>query len=392
MKEIKIIHIADLHLNDKPSDQAKAEKSLSQIIEYTKEHNIDILIVAGDVWDKTQAFGNGSGVALAFKFFREISKYVKLIFIIKGNNAHDNRNSIEMLHKFTWNLYAYEYNVVLGVNLETGEATDILRSEPQSRIDIILHGLPYPTKQSLLISHDIDTQNVNYIERYDKLLNLHRITAGDYDVVKIGVFHGNVGGATLSNGQMLAGQDIIIPPHILSDLGADYYALGHIHLPQMVAKDMYYSGSLYNKDFGELEQKYFNVITFRDKNYNLEQIPFKSKPMQIIEAKFENGKFEYDFNSVHYGAEIKFRYSVKEDERKLITQKLLDEISERLGGNVKFDAKVIPNERTERSTSIMKAKGLIDEVKEYAKVVKEEEFITEWLINKITSIEEGRGL
>jgi hypothetical protein len=40
----------------------------------------------------------------------------------------------------------------------------------------------------------------------------------------------------------------------------------------------------------------------------------------------------------------------------------------------------------------MKAKGLIDEVKEYAKVVKEEEFITEWLINKITSIEEGRGL
>ncbi|MDR1278807.1 MAG: hypothetical protein LBK02_08650, partial [Treponema sp.] len=58
------------------------------------------------------------------------------------------------------------------------------------------------------------------------------------------------------------GTGIAITVDDLADIGADYYALGHIHNPQQVgiARPAYYAGSIYPKNFGETHQAGFNVV------------------------------------------------------------------------------------------------------------------------------------
>lgn len=383
---MRVIHIADLHFDEKSKNQAKAEFNFLQIIDYCKKNTVDGVIIAGDIWDNTQDFGNRSGVSLFFKLLHKLSKAVKFVFIIKGNNAHDNPESVELLNGFMPNVYAYEYNVALGLNFVAAKAVDLLRNNTDMPINLIIHGLPYPTKQNILSNNSIDAQNTDFVNLYEKVLGLHGLFSEGYpNIPKITVFHGNVSGARLSNGQTLIGQDIIIPDFALRKTKANYYALGHIHLPQQVAPDMYYSGSLYNKDFGEIEQKSFNVIEFNGSQYRLTQVPFvSSKPMIIVNAKFQNGEFIYE-NHLPTNAEIKFRYEITENERAILSKEMLNQLAEKLGGDVKFEAKVVPNERESRSENIMHAKTLMEEVIEYGKVINEE--VSESILEKVSQME-----
>jgi exonuclease SbcC len=59
------------------------------------------------------------------------------------------------------------------------------------------------------------------------------------------------------------GTGISITVDDLADIGADYYALGHIHKPQQVGSlPAYYAGSVYPKNFGETHKAGFNVVVF----------------------------------------------------------------------------------------------------------------------------------
>jgi len=56
------------------------------------------------------------------------------------------------------------------------------------------------------------------------------------------------------------GTGISITIDDLADIGADYFALGHIHKPQQVGSlPAYYAGSIYAKNFGETHKPRFNV-------------------------------------------------------------------------------------------------------------------------------------
>jgi len=389
---MKLIHIADLHISHKSELQHKAARSLAQLIDYCSINPIDGVIIAGDVWDSPQTFGSESGVKLGFDFLRAIAQKVKFVFVIKGNNAHDNPQSIALLHQLKHNIFAYEYNVALGIAFHDElKIADLLREEINFEPEIIIHGLPYPTKQNIfssLNSNSIDVQNSNFIDIYERILIQHGLISDKYNgIPKITVFHGNVSGAKLSNGQTLIGQDIILPDAILRHTNANYYALGHIHLPQCVAADMYYSGSIYNKDFGEMEQKYFTVIDFQGEQYELEHIPFKSRPMVVIDAEFVNGELIYSNGLIPASAEIeiKFRIVVKENERALLTSKFFEDIKQKFGEDVKIETKIIPVERNARSENIIAVKTLVDEVVEYAKVVGED--ITDGLLDKVRQLE-----
>lgn len=390
---VNILHIADLHLDDAPKSQERARQSLDQIlhhIEFAPEP-VDAVVVAGDIWDETQNYGNKSGVGLFYRYLDKIAQQVKIVFMIKGNNAHDNPESIDLLHKFRSNVYAYERNVCLGVKFDGARSQiqeltglPVNSIEFQKTYDLIIHGLPYPTKANILQGKGIDNQNENFIERYSELLQAHGLISSQFVAVpNITVFHGNVTGAKLSNGQVLVGQDIIIPAHVLQLTGSHYYALGHIHLPQMIQPNMYYSGSLYNKDFGEREKKSFNIVRLDGFEAKTEIIPLKTRPLVVIDAKFENGQFNFN-NDIPENAEVKFRYVVTEDERSLITSEMLKAVQERFGKDTKIESKVIPNERQSRSETIMQAQTLEDEVREYALVTGEE--INESVFLKIESL------
>ncbi len=387
MNTLRLVHTADWHLSEKPKLQKRAIKNLLQLSDYVKNNNIDGILIAGDIWDRLQQYGNNSAIKIAYEFLSELSDNVKFIYIIKGNSSHDAIQSIELLHQYRPNIYAFEKNVSSGIILEENVVIDdLLQEQPNKNYDLIIHGISYPTKAQLINSNSIDLQNDDFMRCFENLLSYHGTISSSYSSVpKITLFHGNVSGARLSNGQTLVGQDLIVPSFILEKTLSDYYALGHIHLPQNITSNIRYSGSLYNKDFGETEEKSFDVLEFQKNELTVSTIKFNgNRPLVVVDAEFAGGEFIYDKN-IPDEAEIKFRYRINESERNLLSQNHIEEIRRTLGPDTVFESIIIPAERNTRTSKIMHAKTILEELEEYLLVIGEN--LSPGIIEKVELLE-----
>ncbi|MBU1095808.1 MAG: metallophosphoesterase [Bacteroidetes bacterium] len=383
MKTIKFLHTADWHADSDPKKQNKLEASLSQIVEYCKSNKVNAIIHAGDIWEKKQSYDNKSGVNLVHDYLRHLSKLVDFIFITKGNNSHDEPGSVSLLHQLEPNIYAYEYPVVLGIRTPDDIPNDLLRfdnKQAMSDVNYIVTLVPYPTKASFISDQSIDNNNSDFLQLFEQVFeNIGDITQ-PYTCPKILAFHGNVVGSRLSTGQTLVSQDIMVAPSTLEKAKHDYYALGHIHLRQFFKPNMGYSGSIYNKNWGETEQKSFEVIEFvyvptDEFEICSEQIMLTSaKPMIKEELQFLSGEFFYkDGDEVQFyqvtEAEYRLRIEIKENDRALITDDKIQKLKNVFGEDVKIEYNIIPDQRESRSEKIMHCKSLLDEVSEYAAVI-----------------------
>lgn len=399
MKTLRFIHTADLHLDADAKKKEKAELSLQQILQYCENVKVNAVIVAGDVFEKKQSYSRNSAVPIALKFFHKLSRLVDFVFICAGNASHDEPGSIELLHQIEPNVYAYEYPVVLGVGVYG--ALDILRVRGEifhtpENVEYIVTLVPYPTKASLLIEDSIDNNNANFIDKFEQVFEHIGNVTLNYNCPKLLAFHGNVQGSRLSTGQTLVSQDIMVAPSTLERALHDYYALGHIHLLQEITPNMFYSGSIYNKNWGETEQKSFMVIEY-DKSdpfhtkIDIRPISLESaRPMIKLDAEFVDGNLMteagelllYDVKDEEYRIRIK----VNENDRGSITDYVLESIRDHFGGDVKIEFNIVPVERESRSEKIMTCKTLIDEVKEYAAVI--EQPINGTIEKKVAEIQE----
>lgn len=382
MKSLRFIHTADWHADSDPKKQEKLIASLDQIVEYCSNVKVNAIILAGDVWERSQRFQINSGVPIVLKYLHKLSKLVDFIFITKGNNSHDETGSIELLHQIESNVYSYEYPVCLAVREDL--VLDLLRSESALPVDYIVTLIPYPTKSNLLIEDSIDNNNANFIDKFEQVFEHIGEVTQPYTCPKILAFHGNIVGSRLSSGQTLVSQDIMVAPSTLEKANHDYYALGHIHLRQEIKPNIRYSGSIYNKSWGETEQKSFEVIEFE---MGGEDHPFLSgeesamvfnqvllesaRPMVTIEAEFFDNDFKFDLSVTEKNTEYRFRCKVQENERNLITDDKIQKLKDFFGEDVKIEFNIVPVERESRSEQIMHCRTLLDEVKEYASVINE---------------------
>ncbi len=382
MKTLSFIHTADWHADGVPKKAAKLEASLKQMLDYVKENKVNAIIHAGDIWERKQSYAERSGVPLVIDYLRELSKHVDFIFITKGNNSHDEPGSVSLLHQLEPNVYAYEYPVVLSV-MTDGDipVVDLLKlgTAGDPRANYIVSLVPYPTKAMFVKEQSIDLNNQEFVSMFEGVFDLIAYVTQPYTCPKILAFHGNVVGSRLSTGQTLLSQDIMVAPATLKKAKHDYYALGHIHLRQEVQPNMVYSGSIYNKNWGETEPKSFEVIEFVDTTpfeqkediepYNHRVMLSSARPMVTVEAEFFVGGFKIaPIENYVKDAEFRFRCKVKENDRKLITDEAIEWIKGEYGDDVKIEWNVIPDERESRSEAIMHAKTLLEEVEEYAKV------------------------
>jgi DNA repair exonuclease SbcCD nuclease subunit len=400
MISLRFIHTADWHADSDPKKSAKLEASLKQLVEYCKNVKVNAIIHAGDIWDKKQSYSESSGVPLVIDYLKQLSRLVDFIFITKGNNSHDEPGSIQLLDGLEDNIFADEHPQCLavcgsnGLDLLHGDGPDEL-DEP---VDYIISLVPYPTKASFISEDSIDNNNAEFIQKFEQVFELLGDITEDYKCPKLLAFHGNVVGSRLSSGQTLVSQDIMVAPATLQKAKHDYYALGHIHLDQEVAPWMAYSGSIYNKNWGETEQKSFRVIEYsfntlkEDGDFTVERVMLTAaRPMISIEAEFDGADFitENDLleNIKVIDAEYRLRIKVPENERNLITEASIEELKDHFGGDTKIEINITPSQRDSRSEQIMSCKTLMDEVIEYAAVVKET--FSNGVIEKVQELQES---
>ena len=392
---IKILASGDWHF-DNTSKNQKLVHSLNQIIDYLTNNKVDYFIHSGDMYETPRMFKEGSGVELVFEYLRKISKLVKYMVITRGNAFHDASQSISLLHKIELNVLAFENPVILGFFNDGKETTytDLLRSDYQKiaqeklRPEIIINMVPYPTKQAFIIDQSIDVNNQNFGEVFDNLMMaLGMINNKFNNCPKVMGFHGNIQGARLSNGQTLQ-QDLIISPHSLQKANCDYYALSHIHLWQEILPNMIYSGSIHNKNWGETEQKSFQVVKFEGGQMEIERVMLKgTRPMIEVKAEFKDGKLVYD-TEIPENAEVRVRCKITEDETNLLTNEKIAELTKQLGADkeIRFDTEIVPTQRESRSEIIMDAKTLEEEVAEYARITGYE--VTKSILSKIDVVKQ----
>jgi len=277
---VRIIHTADLHLgigfaqfsNSTEFEEIRFKDFISNlefIKEYAIKNKADFLIIAGDVFHNPrpsiQAFNEFS------KIVGEVIKNGIHVIICLGN--HDSTKTRENLS------YLKSYNNI-GINMfhlfDRAFKETIISPNTNEKINFI--GLPYPHFQSNYSYSEF----VNFFEK--KLNELVQGNSGDYN---IGVGHLYVEGGKLGSEQRIASlKDHPIPLKLFSSF--DLVCLGHLHTPQKLGDNVFYSGSIERIDFGEEgEEKSFLDIKIGSK-IEANRISLNLRPMRTFYINARN--------------------------------------------------------------------------------------------------------
>lgn len=249
---MRLLHTSDWHLGRRLGSQSRLDDQFARIVEiaaYVESQEVDLLLVAGDVFDELGMSGLSTIVQrLAGALRRPLELGVQVVFVA-GN--HDRGQVFALLQNLkalvaperSSQVHFVDEPKVMSLQLRTGQA-----------IELVL--LPYPTAYR----YDLDPSEWSSLEekhrRLAETVRLHlRNLTGQLVAGVPAVLCGHLLLAGVRGGYCVTEHEevpIHLPP------GFAYVALGHIHRPQIVGEDpnVRYSGSLERMDQGEaFEQK-----------------------------------------------------------------------------------------------------------------------------------------
>ena len=260
---MKILHTSDWHLNDrlgriKREDDIEAR--LVEIAGYLEEHQVDVMIVAGDL---LSTYNRIEEIKTAIHQVNRIFKPFLLkggtIITISGN--HDREDYFRLL-RFAGDLTAPIISSQSGARpngrmyFVSDPAYLLLEDKTGQQVQLVL--MPYPTPTRYLKNEknrfgSIDEKNrllhQAMMDTIDKIRN--KYVKPSLPSVLVG--HAHVRGNTIHNTYKITEtEDVIFDVNDIPTNWA-YAAFGHIHKPQALAGTTHirYSGSIDRMDKGE---------------------------------------------------------------------------------------------------------------------------------------------
>ena len=277
---MKILHLADLHLGKRVNEMSMIEDQkyiLDQIITLIKEESVGIVLLCGDIYDKS--IPTIEAIHLLDEFLDQLSKMAIKVLMISGN--HD---SIDRL-SFGKSLFTRS-NLYIASQFEN-EIEKITVKE--NGITVNFYMLPFV--KSAYISHIFQLQTDSYEECFRFLIEHTKIDEEETNILLSHQFvTANKKNPELSDSETssLGGIDNI-DFHIFDPF--DYVALGHIHKPQAMGREMVrYAGSILKYSFSEIHMdKKATILTIdAKKEISLSFHPLKPlRDMREIECSLE---------------------------------------------------------------------------------------------------------
>lgn len=278
--DMKILHLADLHLGKRVNEMSMIEDQkyiLDQIITLIKEESVGIVLLCGDIYDKS--IPTIEAIHLLDEFLDQLSKMAIKVLMISGN--HD---SIDRL-SFGKSLFTRS-NLYIASQFEN-EIEKITVKE--NGITVNFYMLPFV--KSAYISHIFQLQTDSYEECFRYLIEHTKIDEEETNILLSHQFvTANKKNPELSDSETssLGGIDNI-DFHIFDPF--DYVALGHIHKPQAMGREMVrYAGSILKYSFSEIHMdKKATILTIdAKKEISLSFHPLKPlRDMREIECSLE---------------------------------------------------------------------------------------------------------
>lgn len=246
MGPVKILHTSDWHIGRTFHGAdllAEQESVLSHLAALVADEQVDVVLVAGDVYDR--AVPSAEAVRVATAAMTRLRQAGAELVITPGN--HD---SAPRLGAFA------EFAAAGGLHLRTTAASlddPVLLSDEHG--PVALYGIPYlepePARRALGVPDARGHTGVLTEAMRRVRADLAGRPAGTRSVV---LAHAFVTGAAASDSErtIAVGGVEQVPGSVFD--GADYVALGHLHGPQVLAEHLRYSGSPLAYSFSEAEQ------------------------------------------------------------------------------------------------------------------------------------------
>ncbi len=279
---MRILHTADWHLGKIVNEFSMLElqeEYLNQLIKRVAELEIDVVIMAGDLYDR--AIPPKEAVSLANDVFTKLTQDLRVAVIVIAGN-HDSNERVEY-----------------GATLLSSSRLYIEGTTKQ-----VVRKVKIQDTNFYLIPYD-DHRNIRQVLKQDNIktptdalrYQLETIKADwDAEAINILLYHGFV--INIKDNEELEESDSERPLNIgtidfvshelLEDF--DYVALGHLHKAQKVNnKCIRYSGSPIKYSKSEANHRKQNLL-INLKKEDIEIIPLEislSKDLQIIRGKFE---------------------------------------------------------------------------------------------------------
>ncbi|MDC9592346.1 exonuclease subunit SbcD [Xenorhabdus sp. IM139775] len=294
---MRIIHTSDWHLGQyffTKSRAAEHKHFLQWLIEKIVQHQVDALIIAGDIFD------TGSPPSYARELY---NKFIVALqptgceLVILGGN-HD---SVATLNEAK-SLLSY-LNTTVVANAETEDIAQQIKilHNRDGNAGAILCAIPYLRPRDIMTSQAgqsgvqkqqalQDAISEHYHRLYQQACTLREQLGQPLPIIATGHLT-TVGASTTDSvrdiyiGTLDAFPAQAFPP-------ADYIALGHIHRPQVIGKSEHirYSGSPIPLSFDEVgQEKSVCLVDFKsDKLENITRLPIPHyQPMQLIRGNLQ---------------------------------------------------------------------------------------------------------
>lgn len=361
---MRIAHTADLHFCKE--HQKEALESIDEICLSLTTNPVDLIAIAGDTWDASMLNTESSGFNDFVSRIQNLATFAPVVMIY-GTPSHDTDGSLEVFRKIKAKNTITILEAAKPYFLENGEIV-----ETSTAPEALIFGIPEPRKKYLLVNSTAGKEETESAIRaaMQKLCFLLAAKRREFpDIPCVMLYHGDIAGSSLQNDRTIErGTGIAISIDDLASIGADYYALGHIHKPQQVGTlPAYYAGSIYPKDFGETHKAGFNIVEIADGKTDVKRIDFQHPQNMKIE--------EYaDFSVDAMGAEGDFKgkkvwleITCTKEERVLLDEdKILSELKAHgaVDGS-RVTISEIPTE-TVRAAEITEASGVSDKFKVWA--------------------------
>ena len=278
---MRLLHLADLHLGRSLAEfslQDLQQEFLNEILKTVSQRNIDAVLIAGDVYDRS--LPPVYAVRMLNDFLCALSEMHVPVLIVSGN--HDSAERLSFLSGVlnTSGIYiAGEYDM---------DAPPVTLSDEFGKIHFYL--LPFfrpgavraQAKDEAIATYNdavkyaVEKMGVQTNER-NVLISHHFVTSAGHAPVQSDSEIMFIGGLEMVDGACFD--------------EFDYVALGHLHQVQKVGRDaVRYAGSPIKYSLSEIEgKKSFVIIEMREKgNVNIELVPIRlSQDMRLLRGTLE---------------------------------------------------------------------------------------------------------
>ena len=278
---MKILHLADLHIGKIIFEQSLLEDQeymLNKIIEKIKAENIDAILIAGDVYDRS--IPQADAIDLLDRFLNILIKELKKkVFIIAGN--HDSKERLGFGNKI------FENEGLFISSKYEGKIKKVELQDEYGKLNIYM----LPFIKPIEVKKYFDDESLSYDETIKKIIEKEDIDESQRNIILTHQFVTAIGEEverTESEVLTLGGTDNV---DISNYNKFDYVAIGHVHRPQRIGRDTArYAGTMLKYSFSEVNhKKTMPIIDFKEKgNIDIKLVELKPlRDMREIKGPIE---------------------------------------------------------------------------------------------------------